>query len=195
MSEVDGGDTAGKNAGQMGAALWLAKKIIADMNGLQPSAWITWQVIDNHISKDGYNGNKDSGMPDINNGYWGMAVCNHDTKDIILTKKYYAFGQFSKYIRPGFTIAASSDYSLAAYNKDSDEIVVVVVNDKEADEEVAIDLSQFKSVGKNVKVVRTSGSIENGENLNIIEENVKVSGKSLKTVLKALSITTYIISK
>ena len=46
MSEVDGGDTSGFNAGEMGAALWLANKIIFDINGLLPAAWVLWQVID-----------------------------------------------------------------------------------------------------------------------------------------------------
>ena len=64
MSEVDGGDTSGFNAGEMGAALWLANKIISDINGLLPAAWVLWQVIDSHISSDGYMGNKDSGKPD-----------------------------------------------------------------------------------------------------------------------------------
>ena len=40
MSEVDGGEVSGTKAGEMGAALWLAKKIILDLNGLLPSSWI-----------------------------------------------------------------------------------------------------------------------------------------------------------
>ncbi len=113
MSEVDGGNVEGKNAGEMGAGLWLANRIILDLNGLLPSSWILWQVIDNHISKDGYNGKKDSGMVNLNNGYWGIAVADHDNQNIILTQKYYAFGQFSRYIRPGYTIIAGSDNSVS----------------------------------------------------------------------------------
>lgn len=74
MSEVDGGDTSGFNAGEMGAALWLANKIISDINGLLPAAWVLWQVIDSHISSYGYMGNKDSGKPDYTGGYWGLAT-------------------------------------------------------------------------------------------------------------------------
>ena len=42
MSEVDGGEVAGSNAGEMGAALWLANRIILDLNGLRSSSWIIW---------------------------------------------------------------------------------------------------------------------------------------------------------
>ena len=38
MSEVDGNGTAGQNAGEMAAGLWLADKIITDIEALEPSA-------------------------------------------------------------------------------------------------------------------------------------------------------------
>ena len=98
MSEVDGAGVEGTYPGEMGAALWLANRIITDLNGLRASSWIIWQLIDNHISKDGYNGKKDKGMVDVNGGFWGLAVADHDKNEIILTQKYYAFGQFSRYI-------------------------------------------------------------------------------------------------
>ena len=62
MSEVDGGEVAGSNAGEMGVALWLANRIILYLNGIRSSSWIIWQTIGSHISKKGYNGKKDSGM-------------------------------------------------------------------------------------------------------------------------------------
>ena len=71
---------------------------------LSPSAWVIWLVIDHHRSKDGYMGNVDSGFPSTDNGYWGVAFADHDEKEIYLSKKYYGFGQFSRYIRPGDTI-------------------------------------------------------------------------------------------
>ena len=104
MSEVDGAGVEGTNPGEMGAALWLANRIITDLNLLRASSWVIWQLIDNHISKDGYNGKQDKGMVNLNGGYWGVAVADHDKNEIILTQKYYAFGQFSRYIRPGYTI-------------------------------------------------------------------------------------------
>ena len=91
----------------MSAALWLANKIINDITAMEPSAWVLWQVIDTHVSKDGYKGRVDKGPLQTMGGYWGTAYANHDTEEIVLTQKYYAFGHFSKYIRTGSSLIIS----------------------------------------------------------------------------------------
>ena len=192
QSETDGGWVAGEDAGEMGAGLWLGKKIIFDMNGLSPAAWVIWLTIDHHTSTDGYMGNKDNGMPDLNGGYWGLAVADHDNQEILLTQKYYAMGQFSRYIRPGDTIIHCGEDSLAAYNKESGKIVVVAVNDTAKEQEFKIEFSDFEKVGDSAKVIRTSGNRADGEQWaeigTIAIENAVFSG-----ALKANSITTFVI--
>ena len=192
MSEVDGGDTLGTNPGEMGAALWLAKRIITDLNGLLPSSWILWQVIDNHICKDGYDGKQDSGMVDLNGGYWGVAVADHDNDNIILTQKYYAFGQFSRYIRPGYTIISGNDNSVAAYDREGKKLVIVVINTKGSEKSVDFNLESFSAVGSKVKVIRTSGSVSSGERWAELDD-VTTYGKGFIANLKANSVTTYIV--
>jgi len=193
MSEVDGGSTLGNGAGQMGAGLWLANRIMDDMNGLMPSAWILWQAIDNHICAEGYQGNKDTGMPNTNGGYWGLAVADHDNDKIILTKKYYAYGQFSRYIRPGYTIIANDNADvLAAYDKDSKTLVIVAVNNKENEVGLDFSLEAFKYDGGTAKVIRTSGDMETGENWAELP-NVEVGKDVFSIDLKEHSITTFII--
>ena len=188
MSEVDGSGTAGTNAGQMGSALWLADRITLDMNELNSSAWIMWQVIDNHISKNGYNGNKDSGMPNINGGFWGVAVADHDKNDIILTKKYYGFGQYTRYIRPGMTMLKSSRTTLAAYDKENQQLVIVAYNTSGNSKDMYFDLSGFDKTGESAQIIRTSAT-ENWANAG----TVKTSGGSLSVSLPANSISTFII--
>lgn len=163
MSEVDGAGTAGENAGEMAAALWLGKKIVSDMNALSPSAWVLWQVIDNHISREGLNGNADSGMVDRNAGYWGTAVADHDAGKILLTQKYYGFGQFTRYIRPDDTILHCGEDALASYDGKTNRLKVVAVNPYAADRPCRFILSGMKNGGKTVQAVRTSGSLEGGE--------------------------------
>ena len=192
MSEVDGGDRAGTDAGEMGAALWLANRIILDLNGLLPSSWILWQVIDNHICKDGYDGKQDSGMVDLNGGYWGVAVADHDNNEIILTQKYYAFGQFTRYIRPGYKIISGSENSVAAYDPEGKKLVIVVTNTYGTDKNVDFNLESFTSVGNSVKVIRTSGSVSSGEKWAELEP-ISTSGKGFNATLKANSVTTYIV--
>ena len=143
MSEVDGGDTSGFNAGEMGAALWLANKIISDINGLLPAAWVLWQVIDSHISSDGYMGNKDSGKPDYTGGYWGLATADSRFEKDYLSMKYYAMGQFSRYIRPNDTIIQAGEHVIASWNQEERKLVLVMVNDTNEKQSCKVDLDEF----------------------------------------------------
>ena len=188
MSEVDGNGTAGTNAGSMSGGLWLASRITTDCNGLNASAWILWQVIDNHISSVGYNGNKDSGMPNINGGFWGVAVADHDKNEIILSKKYYCFGQYSRYIRPGMIMLNSSGTTMAAYDKENEQLVLVAYNTGGSTSSLTFDLSAFGAVGASAQCIRTSAN-ENWANAG----NVPLSGDQLNVTLPSNSVSTFII--
>ena len=188
MSEVDGSGTAGTNAGEMSSALWLANRITVDVNEMNASAWIMWQVIDNHISKEGYNGNKDKGMVDVNGGFWGTAVADHDNNNIILTKKYYGFGQYSRYIRPGMIMLKSSDTTLAAFDKENQQLVIVAYNTAGSSKDMYFDLSGFDTVGSTAQIIRTSAT-ENWADAG----KIKLSGTGMSASLPANSISTFII--
>lgn len=192
MSETDWGDVAGEDAGEMGAGLWLAKKVIFDINSLSPSAWVLWQTIDYHKSKDGYMGNTDSGIPDVNGGYWGLAFADHDTEEILLTKKYYSLAQFTRYINPGDTIIHCDDNALGAYNKDSGKLVIVFVNDKKRKITRKINLHEFKS-DCIVDIIRTSGNMADGENIKTIG-TINITDGEFEIELTGNSVTTIIIN-
>ncbi len=192
MSEVDGDGVGGTNAGEMGAGLYIAKHIISDTLYLSPSAWVMWQVADNHISSEGYNGKQDFGMVDLNKGYWGATVVDHDNQKIIVTQKYYAIGQFTRYIRPGDTLIHTDTNSLAAYNSEKQQLVIVAVNGAETDVEHFFDLSQFAAIGKTAHVIRTSGSLVDGEHWTELPD-VSMDKTGLFTSLKGNSVTTFII--
>lgn len=194
MSETDWSNEAGKNAGDMSGGLWLAKKIIADINGLSPSAWVLWQVIDCHISKDGYMGNKDSGMPNIKGGFWGLAVADHDKEEIILSQKYYAMGQFSRYIRPGDTIIHCNKNTLAAYNKETGRITVISVNDTSKTKHITFTLDGFIDTYKTAEIIRTSGSLDDGEKWTSVG-SIIVNNNELNVSLKSNSVTTFVINR
>ena len=189
MSEVDGDGALGKNSGEMGAGLWLANKMISDIQGLMPSAWILWQGIDNHISSEGYMGNQDFGAPDLSRGYWGLTVVDHDNEEIILTKKYYAFGQLSRYIRPGYRILTTTQHGvLAAYSEEEQKLVIVAVNVEETGVEVGFSLAGFRYGGGMAQVIRTSQE-ENWAQL----PEIPVQKDMLRTTLAPYSVTTFVI--
>lgn len=189
MSETDGGETCGKGAGEMGAALWLSRKIISDFALLDPSAWVLWQVIDTHVSRDGWQGRRDSGMPDVTGGYWGTATADHDRGEIILTQKYYALGQFTRYIRPGMRVFACGENMLCAAG--DGKIVLVAVN-AGGGKALRADLSAFGPVSGQVAAVRTSGSMENGEHWRELEP-LEADGTGFDAYLAPDSVTTFVI--
>lgn len=188
MSEVDGNGTAGTNAGEMAAGLWLAQRITGDCNGLNSSAWILWQVIDKHICAAGWNGKKDSGMPDISTGFWGTAVADHDKDTIILTKKYYSFGQYTRYIRPGMTMLNSSGTTMAAFDEENGRLVLVAYNTSGGNADLNFDLSLFRTGNATVQAIRTS----NTENWAEVQAG-RLNGSVLNATLSGNSVTTYII--
>lgn len=205
MSEVDGSYRSGTQAGEMGAALGLAEKITADLNELKASAWIFWNAIDMHVdSKTSYRSGADYTNWDqwysrnnLNGGYWGMTIADHDNKQICVTKKYYAYGQFSRYIRPGYTLIGSSDDTLAAYDPSTGTVVIVAVNTLGTDETWAFDLSGFECLTDRITAIRTSGSLTEGENWADVSQKVNLSvdtdKKTFTSTVKANSITTYIV--
>lgn len=192
MSETDWSNTLGKNSGEMGAGLWLASKIITDINDLSPSAWVIWLVIDFHISKNGFNGNKDFGMPDTSKGFWGVAVADHDNEEIILSQKYYSFGQFSRYIRPGDTIIHCDKDTLAALNNETKKLTIVTLNRSEKACEREFCFEGFDKSFTEFITIRTSGSLKNGEHWENVG-NGKVENNSIKVKIKGYSVTTFII--
>ena len=192
MSEVDGNATAGgQAAGDMGGPLWLAKRIIEDMNNMRPSAWVLWQVIDRHRSDFSA---AERANTSLSGSYWGLGIADHFEGKLLLGKRYYAFGQFTRYIRPGDRIIASSPYTLAAYNGESGRIVIVAVNDSGSERPVTFDLRAFDRIpADSAKIIRTSGPVNAGENWNENIPAVPVRLKTLDVRLAPYSITTFVI--
>ena len=192
MSEVDGNSTiGGQAAGDMGGPLWLARRIIEDMNGMKPSAWVIWQVIDRHRSNfDARERSNNS----LRGSYWGLGIADHLEEKLLLGKRYYGFGQFTRYIRPGDRIISSSPSTLAAYNRESGKIVIVAVNEYGTEHALTFDLGAFGRISSDsAKVIRTSGSVGAGENWNDDIPPVPVRDKMLSVRLAPYSITTFVI--
>ena len=183
MSEVDGGWNG----------FGLAERIILDMNGMQPSAWVLWDIVDFH--KDSDFTAPDGSKPEANNSLdvtgslWGLGMADHDTEKLQLANKYYFFGQFTKYINPGDTIIASSNKTLAAYNKKTGDIKIVALNSSSSDVNYVFDMSAFEHTGTTARVIRSNNVDEKWKDLGITE----VENKKLSYTLPAQSITTFVI--
>lgn len=198
MSEVDGNGISGENAGEMAAALWLSEKIIYDITQLKPSAWVLWQVIDTHVSDSGFGGRKDRGSLNLGGGYWGTAYADHNTGIIHASQKYYAFGQFTRYIRPGAVLIdcgrspVKGCSFIAASDGKRGTFTIVAVNSTSGKQGVEFDVSDFGIRRSPVRTVRTSGDILSGEHWKEIEGS-RVSRGKLHAELDPNSVTTYVI--
>lgn len=192
QSETDWSGTSGVDAGDMASALWFAQKIIKDINGLSPSAWIMWLTVDLHKSKKGFGGNPDYGNYDESKGFWGLSCCDHDKKEIILTQKYYACGQFTRYIRPGMTLIHIDKNTLGAYDKRNGEVVIVAINSSKKIKKAEFSLEEFTFKNSKAKVIVTSGNTEGGKKWQR-EKDIDLENNELKAVLEPNSVTTFII--
>ncbi|MEE1320282.1 MAG: glycoside hydrolase [Acutalibacteraceae bacterium] len=194
MTETDWSSEIGENAGEMGPALWLGHKIIEDLSTLKSSAWVIWQIVASYISQYEYKGKRDMPcLPDLTKGYWGVAFSDMDKEEIYLTQKYYAFGQFSRFIRPGAELIKVDNRTIACYDKKNKELHIVCVNDKAQDCEISFKLDGFILSEEGIKAVRTSGSFSDGEQWKGLDA-IKAEDNGFKATLKGNSITTYTAS-
>ena len=196
ISETDGPDSVGKNNGQMGPALGFAKKILKDMSA-RPSAWLIWQSVASYISAEPFNGIVDGvWTPDFSKGFWGVAVADFVNEKILLSKKYYGFGQFTKYIRPGsYVIYIDSENYIASYNPKLNQVSIVCVNSTVNEKNCTFDLSSFVNGWNKITAIRTSGmDLEDGENMEQVDMDIESVGDGMFTAsLIPNSITTFVI--
>ena len=132
-------------------------------------------------------------MVNLKEGYWGIAVADHDQEEIILTQKYYGMGQFTRYIRPGSYLISCGEDALAAYDPETQQLTIVAVNTAARKKEVHVDLSAFSQKDSSVQVVRTSGTAKRGEHWAELEP-IAADANGFDGVLKGNSITTWIVS-
>ncbi len=192
MTETDWSSSVRGCKNGMGPGLWFAKKIIQDLNNLSPQAWIMWQVIGSYSGSEPFDGNFDGPPVDMTKGFWGVSRCDFDKKEIVLSQKYYCFGQFTRYIRPKMTILPIDNRTVGAYNKDEKRLVLVAVNDTRKEKRLSLGLEEFSAEGT-CQVIRTSGSLEKGEQWKELEAE-KLVGGLLDTVLRPYSVTTFIVA-
>ena len=214
MSEVDGTYTAGTNAGEMTAALGLAQRMMTDVNGLGASAWILWNAIDMHADGSEYGQRwvnmgsandyltiddlVEAWKPNADSSYWGLAAADHNNEEIVLTMKYYGYGQLSRYIRPGYTIIGSSRGNvLSAYDPEGGKAVIVALNTSDKDKTWKFDLSAFETMGSDITAIRTSGTMADGEKWADVTDSDNIvadtENRAFTATMKANSITTYIV--
>ena len=184
------------------SALELSDIILDDLNKLNAEAWVVWQAVESETENYLWNNNyglihgmyetEDDLVQDyhINNGFTPEVMEKEGLErgSYFLTKQYYVFGQFSKFIRPGYTIIdTDSDDVVAAMSPDGEEIVVVVQNNSAKDSDFSFVLD--KTNANSIKAYRTSSteSLDEVSDFSLDENIINAS-------IPANSIETFVIS-
>ena len=122
MSEVDlSPSNVREDINDMRPAIALAQQIVTDINSMTPRAWVLWQAIENKSSSDPKNSSN-----------WGLIKAdfsNLERPEYQVTKKFWAFANFTRFIRPGYRFLKSDNPDvLAAENPKTNEVAIVMVN-------------------------------------------------------------------
>lgn len=156
------------------AALALSQEILRDEHNLHPTAWVAWQAINS--------------SPETPNTVWGLASLT-SINTIIYPPRYYAMGNYSKYVREGSQMIGNSDpNSFTTYDASTGTLVIITTNNSSSSADVSYDLSHFASVGGSVTPHQTTAT-KNLEQL----PTISIANQKFSTTLPSESITTFVI--
>jgi O-glycosyl hydrolase len=150
---------------EMWGALYMAASIQSALRELGAEVWCFWQT--------------DWGVIDLKGGHPRPL------------KQFYTIAQFTRFIRPGFTVLSSrGENTLAAMSPDRRRLVLVAINRGDADEREDFDLGAFHRPGAAVAVYRTTA--DPSSNLAHEVAQVNAAGHLIDRQPPS-SVTTYVI--
>jgi hypothetical protein len=144
----------------------LSNQILADIYMTRPTAWVIWQP----------------DWPELLN-------IDYTNQAYTLNEAYYVFEQYTRFIRPGFQFIAIADsQSLAAFNQQTQTLVIVTQNWTNTNRSVTYQLANFTSIGPRANIYRTSAT----ENF-ASKGNVTIANGSVTYTANKNSVTTFVI--
>lgn len=159
-------------------ALNLASRIVGDLRGLRPSSWIQWDGIES------WEENREDNIS------WGLIWGNYldPNQTYTVAKQFYGYGNFTKFIRPGYRLIESGDsQTLAAYDPVGKKVVLVAYNDSTSARSLTYDLGKFDRISA-ATPYRTSDT----ERMARLSD-IAVDDERLTATLNPKSITTYVL--
>lgn len=126
---------------------------------------------------------------DSNSGLIHLNIA--DNSSYILSKRLFAFGQYSKFVRPGSVRLDTSptpvkNVYVSAYKEElAGKISVVIINDNDYEKTVNLGISNFEVSDLTPYITNDQKDLEKGE-------SIQVSNGSFSTVIPAKSIITLI---
>ncbi|MEU4247121.1 RICIN domain-containing protein [Amycolatopsis sp. NPDC026612] len=192
MSEVGGSWLDRQDFTDMDPGLGMAKQITDDLRLLEPSAWVSWQPIED------YNNMKPGGESAAGMN-WGEIQVPFDcpknatlaTCQIKTNTKFNTMRNFTHYIQPGDRLVGVNDTASTAAMRGEDLATVVHTNAGTDEQDVTLDLSGFRNVrpGASVTPVVTdvTGALKRGKAVRV------TAGKATLRV-PARSVTSFLVN-
>ena len=151
----------GRNCG-IDSALEQAKVMAQDLTLLSVTAWQLWVALSHVDYCD------------------GLIYYDNDSRDYELTKRYYAFGNFSKFVRPGAvrleTEAEGGIIALAFEQRDNYALILINPGDAASSAEIC-------GIGGKAKIYVTDGERNLAEEETDTAAGLKLTPKSVTTVI------------
>ena len=156
--------------------LQMCERITIDVNAMKCKAWVDWQ-----LAGDG-------------SVLWGLIVGTYSDQFNPVTRaiSYYLRAQYSRYLKPGYTVISNSSGSnvITAISPDEKQLVIVLNNKETFTQNFTFDLSAFRNFGK-VQQIRTraleSLSVKNSLTL------FNITGSSIDYSALPESVTTFVV--
>ncbi len=157
--------------------LTIAARIVRDIREMKCTAWLDWQLAANQSP------------------IWGILVGNYFQAPYQISRGdgYYYRSQFSRFIKPGYTIIdADNPSTLAALSPDETELVIVVVNDTDSNKDHSYDLSAFKEIHTPVERFRTR-EVNPHHMERLTRTTLSLDNNDMEYSAPAYSVTTFVM--
>lgn len=171
-------------------ALLMTRIIYKDFASAHDSAFQWWVALASGYGSDPYTKN-DTGW---NDGlvYYDPDYATNGNQSLYFTKRYYALGQYSKFVRPGSVAhdvtGAPDGVEVSTYDRNG-TWVVVVNNHNTTDTPLSLHFNS-KAPVRATQAVRTSATEDWAK-----VEKPSVSGGTVSANLAARSVTTYVLDR
>lgn len=165
-----------------GSGMSLARSITEDLNHLRPTAWIYWQPVEPY-----------SGWGLVNGAYGDAADEKSPTRGqpLWVYYKYYAFAQFSRFLRPGYKLIGSSDgNTVVGYHSGEKKLVLITVNYGTA-QNISYDLRSLSAVPDGSAAMTTTNT---DGSKRLAGSSVALRGKQLTIRAEVNSISSIVVS-
>ncbi|RSD13962.1 glycoside hydrolase [Amycolatopsis eburnea] len=191
MSEVGGSWLDRQDFTSMDPGLGMAKQITDDLRLLEPSAWVSWQPIEDYNNmKPGGESAAGMNWGEIQVPFDCPASATPQTCQIRTNTKFDTMRNFTHYIRPGDRLVGVDDTASTAAMRGEDLATVVHTNAGTDEQDVTLDLSGFRTIrpGASVTPVVTdvTGALKRGK-------PVKVTSARATLRVPARSVTSFLV--